>query len=136
MTIKLYDTNAYETDFTGVVLECNPSVSGEGYELLLDKTLFFPEEGGQNCDSGTLNGIPVMDVQLRGDDILHTVNTYFAPGSELTGKIDWETRYSNMQQHSGEHIVSGLISTGFLKKNSLRKSSDLPTMPSIKISRY
>lgn len=130
-TIKLYDNDAYQTEFQAVVLSCEPhvgsapggSASPDGsdnsaasdvlYDIILDQTLFFPEEGGQNADSGMINGQPVSDVQIQDDVIRHTVAAPFAPGATVTGSINWDMRYSNMQQHSGEHIMSGLIHTHF-----------------------
>lgn len=105
-TKKLYDLDAYQTEFTATVLSCAPCP--DGYEAVLDRTVFFPEEGGQNCDTGTIDGIPVLDVQLKGDTIIHTTRKPLSPGSEVHGKIDWANRFSSMQQHSGEHILSGL----------------------------
>ena len=86
-------------------------------ELVLDQTLFFPEEGGQTPDTGTLDGYPVVDVQLESGVIRHLVRipaacqpeSVFAPGRTVTGRIDFAHRFSNMQNHSGEHILSGLV---------------------------
>lgn len=86
-------------------------------EVILDQTLFFPEEGGQTPDTGLLNGYPVVDVQLDGGVIRHFVRipaecqpeSVFAPGRTVTGRIDFGRRFSNMQNHSGEHILSGLV---------------------------
>ncbi|NLL77529.1 MAG: alanyl-tRNA editing protein [Clostridiales bacterium] len=120
-TIKLYDIDAYQTDFTAVVVFCRPVSSDSReqqpseplYEVILDQTLFFPEEGGQNSDTGTLNGSIVSHVQIKNGIITHITNAPFASGETVTGEIEWETRYSNMQQHSGEHIMSGLIHSHF-----------------------
>jgi alanyl-tRNA synthetase len=73
----------------------------------LDQTLFFPEEGGQTPDKGTINGIAVTDVQIKGDEIIHYLEVPLTVGETVTGEIDWKHRFSNMQQHSGEHIFSG-----------------------------
>lgn len=120
-TIKLYDHYPYETNFDAVVLSCEPvtviseagKASVELYHTVLDQTLFFPEEGGQNADTGSINAYPVLDVQIRKNIIYHTMNIPFAPGSCVAGTIDWKERYSNMQQHSGEHILSGLTHAHF-----------------------
>lgn len=117
-TIKLYDTDAYRTEFTATVLSCEelPSTKESKeprYDIILDQTLFFPEEGGQNADTGTMNGCPVLDVQIKDAIIHHTLATPLLPDTKVDGCIDWNMRYSNMQQHSGEHIMSGLIHSHF-----------------------
>lgn len=114
-TIRLYDDDAYATEFTGVVLDCK-EVPGDKdnngqscYNIILDRTLFFPEEGGQSPDKGTINGIPVVDVQIKNDVIIHTLTEPLQEGSRIDGKVDWDHRFSNMQQHSAEHIFSGVV---------------------------
>ena len=107
MTLKLYDINAYDTLFKAQVVSCEKT--DNGYKVLLDKTLFFPEEGGQGCDKGTLNGEDVCYVELSGDDIYHYIKKPFNLGDTVEGKIDFENRYRNMQHHTGEHILSGLV---------------------------
>ncbi len=104
-TIKLYDDNAYLTEFSASVISCEKT--DIGYAVILDKTAFFPEEGGQSADTGTLNGISVIDVKIDGDIITHFVEKELS--GEVLGKIDWDVRYDKMQQHTGEHIVSGLV---------------------------
>ncbi len=104
-TIKLYDENSYLTEFCAKVLSCEKTE--RGYAVILDKTAFFPEEGGQSADTGTLGGAKVLDVQIKGDIITHYVESKLS--GEVTGKIDWEPRFDKMQQHTGEHIVSGLV---------------------------
>lgn len=109
MTRRLYDENAYCKTFTATVLSCGKTE--KGYAVVLDATAFFPEGGGQAPDGGTLNGVAVTDVQLVGETVVHTAEQPFTVGETVTGAIDWETRYSRMQQHTGEHIVSGLVHT-------------------------
>ena len=104
-TIKLYDDNAYLTVFFANVLSCEKTEGG--YAAVLDKTLFFPEEGGQSADTGTINGVQVTDVQIKDDVITHIVQSEIS--GNVIGKIDWEPRFDKMQQHTGEHIVSGLV---------------------------
>ncbi len=106
-TKKLYDIDAYETTFEGKVVSCVKREDGF-YEVILDQTLFFPEEGGQTPDKGTLNGIAVLDVQIKNDVIIHTLGETLQEGETVNGKINWQHRFFNMQQHSGEHIFSGL----------------------------
>lgn len=101
-TIKLYDDHPYETEFDATVVQVNEK------NIVLDQTLFFPEEGGQCPDTGTINGVKVKDVQIKEGIITHTLKTSsFHKGDRVHGKISWDFRFSNMQNHSGEHIFSG-----------------------------
>ena len=105
MTEKLYLNDSYIKEFTAEVLSCTKN--GENYEVILTKTAFFPEGGGQAADKGEINLVPVLDVQQKGEDVVHTLS---APVSgTVTGKIDWELRFLRMQNHSAEHILSGVI---------------------------
>ncbi len=106
-TVKLYDFDAYASSFEARVIACEAE---DGlYSVKLDKTLFFPEEGGQSCDKGTIDGKPVKKVLVQADNIAHYVDEPLQLGSLVKGEIDFKFRYRNMQNHSGEHIVSGLI---------------------------
>lgn len=121
MTEKLYDLDAYEREFEAEVVSCEACGKGR-FKVVLDRTLFFPEEGGQTPDKGTINGIPVVDVQIKDEVIFHTLECendgpVFSAGSSVSGKIDWDHRYSNMQQHTGEHIFSGLVHSRFGYEN-------------------
>ena len=114
-TILLYDDMPYGTEFTARVLNVRPA-DEQQWEVILDRTLFFPEEGGQEPDCGTLGGYMVTDVQIRDGVICHTVGPAqggtqppFEAGDEVGGRIDWAFRFSNMQNHTGEHILSGLL---------------------------
>ncbi|MBO4324325.1 MAG: hypothetical protein J5845_02835 [Lachnospiraceae bacterium] len=107
MTERLYESNAYDVSFDARVTDVR---EGDGvFYVTLDRTLFFPEEGGQSCDRGTLAGFPVTDVQMKDGEIVHTVSGNILPGSDVHGEIDWEYRFRNMQMHSGEHVFSGLV---------------------------
>lgn len=106
-TEKLYEINAYKTSFSATVLGCEQTE--KGYAVLLDKTLFFPEQGGQYADKGNLNGINVDDVQIVDDEIRHYLASPLSVGMAVEGKIDGETRFKRMQTHTGEHILSGVI---------------------------
>lgn len=108
-TKKLYDADAYLTAFDATVLSCDESKNG--YAVVLDATVFFPEEGGQKPDRGTLGGICVTDVQIKNGMITHFLPSPLPVGQTVHGEIDFSFRYRNMQNHSGEHIVSGLIHT-------------------------
>lgn len=108
MTERLFYKDTYLKVFTANVLSCEQVK--KGYEVVLDKTAFYPEGGGQPCDIGTLNGdIRVLDVQEKDEDIIHLTDKPVEVGSEVSGAIDWDRRFDLMQQHSGEHIVSGFI---------------------------
>lgn len=107
MTKALYDELPYENTFKGKVLSCDKQ-SEELYKIVLDQTLFFPEQGGQTSDIGTLNGLLVEDVQIENEIIYHFVKGPLEVDSIVEGKIDYEHRFDFMQQHSGEHIFCGL----------------------------
>lgn len=104
---KLYEEDAYLREFTSVVTGCAPAQ--EGYRITLEETAFYPEGGGQPADSGELGGVRVLDVHIADGEIVHYTDGPLRVGSRVTGKIDWERRFRLMQEHSGEHIVSGLI---------------------------
>jgi alanyl-tRNA synthetase len=110
---KLFYKDIHITDFDAKVIECSYDEKGKNHRLILDRTAFFPEEGGQSADKGTLNGYPVVDVQIKNDIITHIVAdapcSLFALGTPVTGHVDWAQRFDFMQQHSGEHIISGLV---------------------------
>lgn len=107
MTEKLYDENPYCRSFAAVVEECCPN--GERFEVVLNRTAFYPEGGGQPADIGVLNTVNVLDVHERGGTIFHLTDRPFAVGQRVTGGVNWPHRFSLMQQHSGEHIVSGIV---------------------------
>lgn len=111
MTKKLYDKDAYCKEFEATVLSCEKT--DKGYDVILDQTAFFPEGGGQSADFGTINGIKVIDVQEKGDNIIHTLEDALESGKTVNCSLDWETRFSRMQSHSGEHIVSGVVHSMF-----------------------
>lgn len=107
MTEKLFYQDSHRSTFTAIVQEVRPS--GNGYEIILDRTAFFPEGGGQSSDTGSLGGVLVSDVQEIDGKIIHYTDGPLVEGTEVEGCIDWTERFSKMQQHTGEHIVSGLI---------------------------
>ena len=103
---KLYEQDAYLQAFDAQVLSC---VQGKGgWDVILDRTAFYPEGGGQPYDTGTLGGVKVLQVHTRGEDVVHTCDGPLEPGSRVSGQIDWDRRFDLMQNHSGEHIVSGI----------------------------
>lgn len=111
MTEKLYYENSHLQEFTAKVISCTKSK--KGYEAVLDRTAFFPEGGGQFADTGMLGNVNVLDVHERQNIIYHLVDEELEAGTEIVGKIDWKQRFERMQQHSGEHIVSGIIHSKF-----------------------
>ena len=89
------------------MITCEPK--GEYFEVVLDQTAFFPEGGGQAPDLGVLGGAAVLDVQEQRDEVVHICDCPLSPGDCIEGKLDWDRRFALMQQHSGEHLVSGLV---------------------------
>ena len=139
-TIKLYDRDAYAIEFEADIISCEPNKADDKhFDIILNQTLFFPEEGGQSPDMGILGGYRVVDVQIKNGVITHTVDIFagdcceaekkagkqiagsefepekveLAAGVHVQGKIDWQHRFYNMQQHSGEHIFSGIVHRRF-----------------------
>lgn len=108
MTEKLFYEDVRMVEFLGKVMECVEEGPGR-YRVALDRTAFFPEEGGQAADRGTLGDAKVLDVQIEGDVIWHVTDKALEAGTVAQGRVDWEQRFDFMQQHSGEHIVSGLV---------------------------
>ena len=105
-TEKLYEKDAFLTRFEAAVLSCTQGK--KGYEVVLDRTAFYPEGGGQPWDTGVLGGVPVLEVHAREGQEVHICAAPLPVGETVTGEIDWDRRFDLMQQHSGEHIVSGL----------------------------
>ncbi len=106
-TEKLYYADPFLKTFTATVLDCQPGKNG--FVVTLDRTAFYPEGGGQPADQGTLDGAAVTDVHEKSGVVLHNVDSAVEIGKTVTGVIDWARRFDHMQQHSGEHICSGLI---------------------------
>lgn len=106
-TEKLYYADPFLKAFTATVLDCQPGKNG--FVVTLDRTAFYPEGGGQPADQGTLDGAAVTDVHEKNGVVLHNVHSAVEIGKTVTGVIDWARRFDHMQQHSGEHICSGLI---------------------------
>ena len=111
-TEKLYDRDAFLKEFDAVVTDCRPG-KGDTYLVTLDRTAFYPEGGGQPADRGDLGGAAVLDVQERDGLVLHTCDRPLTVGASVHGAIDWSRRFDHMQQHSGEHIVSGMLCAAF-----------------------
>lgn len=108
MTKRLYYADSYLKEFDAIVTGCTPAK--KGFYITLDGTAFYPEGGGQPCDTGTLNGdIHISDVQEKDEEVIHLSDKEIPVGTQVHGVIDWQRRFDLMQQHSGEHIVSGFI---------------------------
>lgn len=108
MLDALYYKDAYLKECTSKVISCQPGKNG--YEVELEDTVFYPEGGGQPGDTGSLNGnIEVIDTKERDGRILHICKEAIPEGTAVTGKLDWQRRFRHMQQHTGEHILSGII---------------------------
>lgn len=106
-TLLLYEEDSKLCEFEAQVLECEKKE--EYYQVVLDQTAFYPEGGGQPPDFGTLGEAKVWDVQEKDGIVYHTVDTCLQKGTKVTGSVDWSRRFDFMQNHTGEHILSGLI---------------------------
>lgn len=106
-TKKLYYDDVYCRAFTARVTGCVQEK--KTWLVTLDQTAFYPEGGGQPADRGTLGRAKVLDVQERAGEIVHTCDRALPVGEEVAGELDWARRFDHMQQHSGEHILSGLL---------------------------
>ena len=107
MTEKLYDKDSHLKEFSATVLSCEKS--GENYSVILDKTAFFPEGGGQESDRGNIGEAAVLDVRIVSGEIIHCTDRPLNIGEEYACTLNWDRRFRNMQNHSGEHIVSGIV---------------------------
>ena len=110
-TRKLYYEDSHLQEFSATVTGCEKVE--KGWHITLDATAFYPEGGGQACDLGTLADARVLDVREREDQVIHLCDKALEVGSTVTGRIDWARRFDLMQQHTGEHILSGLIHEAF-----------------------
>jgi len=114
MTQKLYLDHSYDTVFEANVESTRPAQPGVS-AIVLDRTLFYPESGGQLSDRGTLGGGDVIDVQENGDVVEHLVKGEVSTVAPLRGAVDWPMRFDHMQQHTGQHILS----RAFIKTDKL-----------------
>ena len=110
-TLKLYYEDSHLQEFSALVTSC--AQAEKGWLVTLDATAFYPEGGGQACDLGRLGEANVLDVREKEGNIYHLCDRALEVGSRAEGRIDWARRFSLMQQHSGEHIVSGIVHSMF-----------------------
>ena len=124
-TTRLFDQNSHLYTFTASVLSAEVGKAPDTLSVVLDATAFFPEGGGQYPDKGVLAGCPVLDVQEKNGVITHTVSIShlngephpFAVGATVQGELDAAVRFARMQNHSGEHIISGIVHRLYGYKN-------------------
>ena len=115
MTERLYYEDAHMRTFTDRVASCAPGK--HGFDVVLDRTCFYPEGGGQAGDTGLLGGVRVTDTHERDGEVVHYCESPLEIGAEVAGEIDWDARFERMQLHSGEHILSGLAHKHFGYEN-------------------
>ena len=106
-TVKLYYEDSFTRAFDAQVLSCEERKGG--FAVVLDRTAFNPEGGGQAGDTGALGPVRVTDTHEKGGVIYHYTDGPLAPGITVRGELDWAERFRKMQDHTGEHIVSGLV---------------------------
>lgn len=123
-TTKLYQTDVYLKEWHARITAAIPADDGSGMLITLDKTAFFPEGGGQSCDTGLIENFTVTDVQEQDGEIYHKIpctadadaenhlsriSESLLPGTSVRCSINWKRRFDNMQRHCGEHILSGVF---------------------------
>lgn len=111
-TVRLFDESSSIKAFDATVLSCE-RCDGGNFAVILDKTAFFPNEGGQACDKGLLGGLEVISVDEESGVITHTVSGELSVGESVRGEIEFAERFRKMQNHTAEHIVSGIIHSLF-----------------------
>ncbi len=111
MTEKLFYRDGYRKEFEAKVVSCEKD--GERYRVVLDQTAFFPEGGGQYGDVGWIDTAEVIDTREKDGIIYHVATGPFEKGAVVKGRLNWEIRFDRMQQHTGEHIISGLVHRRF-----------------------
>ena len=126
-TRRLYYEDVYKKEFTATVVECREQK--KGYAVIVDESAFYPEGGGQPSDVGTLGDAKVTEVHEKDGELLHYTDKALEVGARVEGEIDWARRFDLMQQHSGEHIVSGLVHEAYGYDNvGFQMSSDVITV--------
>ena len=116
MTRKLYYEDPNLAEFSARVVACEKE--NDRWAVILDATAFYPEGGGQAADVGILGAAQVLDTRERGEEVVHFCDAPLEVGSQVCGKIDWAHRFDLMQQHTGEHVVSGILNRRFGYQNT------------------
>ena len=106
-TRRLYYEDCHMAEFSARVLDCQSRQ--DRWAVALDATAFYPEGGGQSCDTGILGGVRVLDTREEGEQVIHICDGPLEVGAVVTGKIDYAPRFLRMQGHTGEHMISGVI---------------------------
>ena len=128
MTEKLYDKDSYLQEFQATVISCEQK-NENTWRVVLDKTAFFPEGGGQTGDTGWLNDVEVTDTREKAGVIYHETKAPLEAGTQVAGKIDFAARFDKMQQHTGEHILSGIVCSTYNYNNvGFHLSSEITTL--------
>ena len=126
-THRLYYEDSHLSHFSATVLSC--AQTEKGYAVVLDATAFYPEGGGQAGDTGSLSGVRVLDTREQGESVVHLCEKPLEAGRVVEGVIDYDRRFDLMQQHTGEHIVSGIINRRYGFHNvGFHMSSDVITI--------
>ena len=112
MTDKLYYQNSHLFEFSAEIIDCIRR-EDRAYDVILDRTAFFPEGGGQRSDEGMIGGVQVLHVSEKEGIVFHRCEVPMEKGRRVDCRIERETRLRRMQNHSGEHVVSGLVHTRF-----------------------
>ncbi len=107
LTEKLYYSDGHLSRFTARVTSCEKEDGA--WAVKLDRSAFFPGGGGQEADEGVLSDMKLLGLREEGEDIVHLTPAPLEPGALVEGRIDWPLRFSRMQGHSGEHILSGTV---------------------------
>lgn len=107
MTEKLYEQDSMLKSCLATVLSC--AEDKRGYAVVLDRTVFFPEGGGQLSDRGTLGGVKMTYAAQRGSEVVHYCERPLPVGEQVEAVLDWQARLDHMQQHAGEHILSHAV---------------------------
>ena len=125
MTERLYYTDSYLHHFTARIVDRSP----EGRTVYLDRTAFYPTSGGQPFDTGSLSGVPVIDVVDEDDRIAHRLASPAPPSDAVDAAVDWSRRFDHMQQHSGQHLLSAIFEELYhLKTVSFHLGADSSTV--------
>ncbi len=127
-TELLYYKDPYKIDFTATVLSVE-KVTGkdEKWDVILDRTCFYPEGGGQPSDIGEIDGIRVDHVYKNNGEVFHRMDS--EPGiKEVNCRIDWSHRFDYMQQHTGQHIISGALHSFGYETVSVHQGENLTTI--------